>query len=215
MYNKGGLHDSRDYLSYWIVIPNDCARIQPAGGGRATLVDYGGASIVPATTDPVAEAVDAQGRAVVDGPIAERPGRRSADRRVTCSIVCIARLFRCRARPLIKIVLTQAKAEQAVAYLSVINFGELIYITEREQGAFAARRVIAATDQLPITIIEADRRLTFAAAHIKAHYRLSYADAFAVALAQQTQATLLTGDPEFRAVEHLITNEWLPQDVRG
>ena len=103
------------------MIPNDRAKIQPADGGRVTLVDYGGASIVPAMTDPVAEAGDAQGRAVVDGPAAERPGRRSADRRVTCSIVCIARLFRCRARPRIKIVLTQAKAEQAVAYLSVIN----------------------------------------------------------------------------------------------
>ena len=117
--------------------------------------------------------------------------------------------------PQVEALLASAAAEQAVAYLAVINYGELIYITEREQGAFAARRAIAAVDQLPITVIEADRRLTFAAAHIKAHYRLSYADAFAVALAQQTQATLLTGDPEFRAVEHLITIEWLPQDVTG
>lgn len=117
--------------------------------------------------------------------------------------------------PQVEALLAQAKAGQAVAYLSVINFGELIYITEREQGAFATRRAIAAIDQLPIAVIEADRRLTFAAAHIKAHYRLSYADAFAVALAQQTRAALLTGDPEFRAVEHLVAIEWLPQDVTG
>ena len=102
-----------------------------------------------------------------------------------------------------------------MVYLSVINYGELIYVTEREQGVFAARRAIAAVDQLPITVVEADRRLTFAAAHVKAHHRLSYADAFAVALAQQMQATLVTGDPEFRAVEHLIAIEWLPQDVTG
>ena len=101
-----------------------------------------------------------------------------------------------------------------MVYLSVINYGELVYITEREQGAFAARRAIAAVDQLPITVVEADRRLTFAAAHVKAHHRLSYADAFAVALAQQTQATLVTGDPEFRAVEHLVAVEWLPQTGR-
>jgi predicted nucleic acid-binding protein len=117
--------------------------------------------------------------------------------------------------PQVKAVLAQIKADQPGAYLSVINYGELIYIIEREQGAFAARRAIAAVDQLPITVIEADRRLTFAAARVKAHYRLSYADAFAVALAQQTQAALLTGDPEFRAVEHLITIEWLPENVTG
>ena len=113
--------------------------------------------------------------------------------------------------PQVQALLRAATADQAVVYLSVINYGELVYITEREQGAFAARRAIAAVDQLPITVVEADRRLTFAAAHVKAHHRLSYADAFAVALAQQTQATLVTGDPEFRAVEHLVAIDWLPQ----
>jgi predicted nucleic acid-binding protein len=117
--------------------------------------------------------------------------------------------------PQVQALLAAATADQAAAYLSVINYGELIYIIEREQSTFAARRAIAAVDQLPITVIEADRRLTFAAAHVKAHHRLSYADAFAVALAQQIQAIMVTGDPEFRAVEHLVTVEWLPQDLTG
>jgi ribonuclease VapC len=115
----------------------------------------------------------------------------------------------------VKALLAAAATEQAVTYLSVINYGELVYITEREQGAFAARRAIAATDQLPITVVEADRRLSFAAARIKAHHRLSYADAFAVALTQQMQAVLVTGDPEFGAVEHLVAIEWLSQNVTG
>jgi ribonuclease VapC len=38
---------------------------------------------------------------------------------------------------------------------------------------------------------------------------MSYADAFATALAQEFDATILTGDPEFRAVEHLIELHWL------
>ena len=117
--------------------------------------------------------------------------------------------------PRVEALLASAAMKQTMVYLSVINYGELVYITEREQGAFAARRAIAATDQLPITVIEADRRLTFAAAHIKAHHRLSYADAFAVALTQQMQATLVTGDPEFRAVEGLVAIEWLPQTATG
>jgi len=56
-----------------------------------------------------------------------------------------------------------------------------------------------------------NRRLTFAAAHVKAHYALAYADAFALALAQERQATLLTGDPEFQTVQHLAAIEWLAQ----
>lgn len=113
--------------------------------------------------------------------------------------------------PRVKAVLAQAEKKQAEVYLSIINYGEAVYITEREQGLPAAHKLIAAVDQLPITIVEANRRLAFAAAHLKAHYPISYADTFVVALAQQKQAVLLTGDPEFRKVEHLVTIEWLPQ----
>ena len=59
-------------------------------------------------------------------------------------------------------------------------------------------------------VVEADRKLALAAAHVKAHHAISYADAFAVALAQSRQATLLTGDPEFRKVENLVAIDWLP-----
>jgi ribonuclease VapC len=113
--------------------------------------------------------------------------------------------------PRVKAVLAQAEKKQAEVYLSIINYGEAVYITEREQGLPAAHKLIAAVDQLPVTIVEADRRLAFAAAHLKAYYPISYADTFVVALAQQKQAVLLTGDPEFRKVEHLVTIEWLPQ----
>jgi predicted nucleic acid-binding protein len=109
----------------------------------------------------------------------------------------------------VKAVLARAAAGQVVTYLSVINLGEIAYITEREQGASAARRALAAIDQLPIKIVEADRRMALAAAHVNAQNPISYADAFAVALAQQMQATILTGDPEFRQVEFLVAVEWL------
>lgn len=52
-----------------------------------------------------------------------------------------------------------------------------------------------------------------AAAHVKARYAISYADAFAVVTAQNHQAVLVTGDPEFRPVakDDLIVVEWLPR----
>jgi hypothetical protein len=39
---------------------------------------------------------------------------------------------------------------------------------------------------------------------------LFYADAFATALAKQNRARLMTGDPEFKAVEAEVAVHWLP-----
>ena len=110
----------------------------------------------------------------------------------------------------VQALLAQAAKQRAEILLSLINYGEVIYITEREHGIQAAQKVISTIDRLPITIVEIDRRLTLAAAHIKAHHAVSYADAFAIALAQNRRATLLTSDPEFRTVESLVSIEWLP-----
>jgi len=110
----------------------------------------------------------------------------------------------------VKAVLGQALKKRAEILLTVVNYGEVVYITERKQGLRVAQKLIAVIDQLPVSLVDADRRLTLAAAHLKAQHPLSYADAFAVALAQDRQATVLTADPEFRAVEALVAIEWLP-----
>jgi predicted nucleic acid-binding protein len=96
-------------------------------------------------------------------------------------------------------------------WMSVINLGECLYIIERERGLAAAHRAIAAVRQLPVTEAGADRERTFNAAHIKAHHKLSFADAFAVALAQEKSASVVTGDPEFAQVESLVPVLWLPR----
>jgi ribonuclease VapC len=48
-----------------------------------------------------------------------------------------------------------------------------------------------------------------AAARIKAAHPLSFADCFAVITAQHHKAAIVTGDPEFKTIEHLVTVEWL------
>lgn len=138
------------------------------------------------------------------------PARIERPRYVLDSFALLAYLGGEAGEARVKAVLTDANRGLAEAFLSIINYGETIYIVEREQGLNAARKTIAAVDQLPITVLPADRELTFAAAHVKAHYPISYADAFAIALAQTTDATILTGDPEFRQVEQLARIEWLP-----
>ena len=111
----------------------------------------------------------------------------------------------------VKEVLVQAASGRATVVLSTVNFGEVVYITERERGLATAQTVIGALDQLPITLVDADRDLALAAAHVKAHHSVAYADAYAIALAEQNVGVVLTGDPEFKAVEHLVAVEWLPQ----
>jgi predicted nucleic acid-binding protein len=101
--------------------------------------------------------------------------------------------------------------ENAPLYLSLINLGEVLYITEREHSRFMALRTLAAIDQLPLHILPVSRTTVLAAAHIKARYAISYSDAFAVVTAQEHQCPLVTGDPEFRALadDGLIVVEWL------
>jgi predicted nucleic acid-binding protein len=108
-------------------------------------------------------------------------------------------------------LLRDAGGDTADVYMTTVNNEECAYIIERQRGIQAARAAIAAVDQLPITLVKADRALSLDAAHIKANYPLSYADAFAAALTRQLAGILLTSDPEFRAIEHLVTIRWLPQ----
>lgn len=109
-------------------------------------------------------------------------------------------------------VLEQAGKGKCRLFASVMNLGELLYITERRGGISKAQDALALIRQLPIEILPADEQAVFAAAHIKASHALSYADAFAVAAAMHVKAVLLTGDPEFKRVEHLIQVEWLAKE---
>ncbi len=106
-------------------------------------------------------------------------------------------------------LLLRARSGEARLYLCLVNYGEVLYISERQGGRPAAEEAIRIIDHLPLEIVPADRDLTFAAAHLKARYPISYADAFAAALAQKLGAILVTGDPEFRKVEAVVEVEWL------
>jgi len=107
-------------------------------------------------------------------------------------------------------LLSRAQKNEIEIWISIINYGEVLYIVERERGHDSAKTAIATIDQLPLVVADANRVSTFAAAHIKAHHAISYADAFAVALAQSKGGGVVTGDPEFKKVESLVSVEWLP-----
>lgn len=106
-------------------------------------------------------------------------------------------------------LLENAGKEKCRLFLSMINLGELLYITERRGGVAKAQDALALIRQLPIEIVPVDEQIVFAAAHIKANHAISYADCFAVATAIQGNATIVTGDPEFQSAEAIVKVEWL------
>ncbi len=93
--------------------------------------------------------------------------------------------------------------------LTVINLGEVYYRVARQHGHPLAQRVIRQLKALPVELCPCDEDLALRAARIKADFPIVYADAVAMAAAQREEATVITGDPEFRKVEHLIPIEWL------
>jgi len=109
----------------------------------------------------------------------------------------------------IEMLIEDAKEEKCRLLLPLINLGEILYIIERRGGVTKAQDTLALLRQLPIDILPADEQFVFSAAHIKANFTLSYADAFVVAAAQREDAIVLTNDSEFQTVKELIAIEWL------
>jgi len=94
-------------------------------------------------------------------------------------------------------------------FLSVVNWGEVYYITMREAGHERADEVAHLISTLPIQIVPADLDLTRQAAELKSKHKMSYADCFAAALAKSRKAELVTGDRDFRQVEGEVKILWL------
>jgi len=104
-------------------------------------------------------------------------------------------------------LLMQARQGNISCLLSVINFGEIMYITQRRFGAKARMRIFIAVQQMGVAILPCPDSLVYAAAELKAVYAMSYADTFALAAAIEHKACVVTGDPDFGQVEHLVKIE--------
>lgn len=109
----------------------------------------------------------------------------------------------------VKSLLQEAETGKCRILLSIINLGEIAYIIERERGITETQAALGKIRQMPIDILSVSDENIFHAAHIKANYPVFYADAFVIAIAQNTKGIVLTGDPEFKKVEELIQVEWL------
>jgi ribonuclease VapC len=106
-------------------------------------------------------------------------------------------------------LLVQAATGDMALYVSLINLGEIAYLVERRHGLVQCERALDMILRFPVTLEEVTLERVKAAAHVRASHPISYADAFAVALAQELDAAIVTGDPEFRQVESVVRISWL------
>ena len=109
----------------------------------------------------------------------------------------------------VKSLLTACRDQTATGYMNQINLGEVYYKTIRAVGVARAREFLENFFRLPIHIILPDSELIWKASEIKAAHPISYADCFAAATALKFEASILTGDPEFKKITSIVRVEWL------
>ena len=115
----------------------------------------------------------------------------------------------------VQTVLEMGSEGKAHLFLSVVNLGEVLYVVERERGVSRTHEILARIEEMPIEIVDVDRKMALEAAHLKARYPIAYTDCFALALARIQGALLVTGDPEFRTIkpEDSPSVLWLREDA--
>jgi len=96
----------------------------------------------------------------------------------------------------VKDIFGKKDISRSYVHMSWINLGEVYYMLTRRKGSDAADEVLKDIKLLPITLHVPSKADILAAAKIKASHKLSYADAFALSLAENIHGALFTGDRE-------------------
>jgi ribonuclease VapC len=106
-------------------------------------------------------------------------------------------------------LLIASRKGECRAFISEVNLGEVHYKTIRRVGQDAARRQLEQFAELPVEVVLPASDVILSASELKADHAISYADCFAVATALNRHASIVTGDPEFHKVEHLVEIMWI------
>ena len=117
-----------------------------------------------------------------------------------------------RVRDLIK---SHVAAKNQIA-ISAIQWGEVACVLFKRHGHSRAVHGLARLERLQFDVVAATAERAQRAALIKMQRKISYADAFAVELASDSQNHLLvTADFDFKLVENDIMIEFLPSNESG
>ena len=101
-------------------------------------------------------------------------------------------------------ILERAGQRDQPVHMTEVNYAEVQYMVRRKDGDAAWTAIANELRAASIEFHPAGRRLADLAADFNARHKISLADAFAAALAKERKAELVTGDPEFKALEKEI-----------
>ncbi len=107
-------------------------------------------------------------------------------------------------------LLEKARAGEIVVLVSFMSFMEVYYITLQERDRSEAQARVDLMAALPGLRVDSTETLGLLAGELKAKHRMSVADAWIAALAQERNATLVHKDPEFEQVEATLKVLKLP-----
>ena len=106
-------------------------------------------------------------------------------------------------------LLVTAGRKDSPLHMTDVNYAEVKYSIVKKNGTAAWQEAAKILQGLPIDFHSTTRAMADIAADFKARFKMSLADAFAAALAKEKKAELVTGDPEFKALEKEIKIAWL------
>lgn len=133
-------------------------------------------------------------------------------RKVVDSWALVAWVRKEPAAPLMRQFLIDAEAGKIELAMSWINAAETFYILAKRNGADAAEEFLKRLSSLPIRLVAPDEQGIMAAARIKAAHPVAFGDAFAIALAQEEHASVITGDDEIRRCR-MVAVDWIGSAV--
>ena len=109
----------------------------------------------------------------------------------------------------IKRLIEEAGRMNSTLLASVVNWGEVLYVSWQRHGAQAAHDTLDDLSQLPIHLLPVDQPQALKAAELRALHHLPYVDCLAAALSSIHDATLVTSDRDFETLGRHFPILWI------
>lgn len=106
-------------------------------------------------------------------------------------------------------VLENALQSQSLLLISVLNWGEVLYVLWQRRGEEKARQTMTSLSRLPLQVVDVDLSLAVRAAETKARHKIPYVDCIAAALAMLRQGVLVTSDRDFEKLGRHFPILWI------
>jgi ribonuclease VapC len=109
----------------------------------------------------------------------------------------------------VELLLKDADRVRVPLLVSVVNWGEVFYLSWQRQDEESARQTLADLSRLPIRIVPVDLPQALKAGELKALHKIPYVDCLAAALAALNHATLVTSDSDFEKLGRHFPVLWI------